>query len=546
MSCGRELTSSGSRHGQRRIEGWLLDIYPRKGQMTLWIRTRDGCVRLSDPWQRHLYVSGPPQALADLAHRLGASGASYEKRRVRLQDWGPADVLKVPVNSSRGASALAEKILRLGGYAKFQLYNVDIPPDQMYLYQKGLFPLAYTEAWEGDRVKWRVLDSVEDIDYQTPPLTSLELRVEAGTSRLPRLQDPLRRIILQTPGEEVVIDAGDEEGKLLALCEAVRRLDPDVITTRGGNAFTLPYLARRAAENQVEGRFILGREEAPTRPAPPGGASYFSYGRVYYRPRAARILGRLHVDLESSPLYPSCGLEGIIEVSRVCRMPLQRAVNSTIGSVMTSLQMYHAVRSGLLIPWRKTEAEEFKTARELLLADRGGFIYEPRIGAHDDVWEIDFASLYPMIMMRRNISPETVSCTCCPDSPHRVPELGTPICQRRRGFIPSLLELLIRKRLDYKRMRDAAPDEGLRTVYDRRQAALKWILVTCFGYLGFRNASFGKIDAHIATCAFARDVLVRASRLAEERGFQILHGIVDCLWLKKPGSDPGDLDELCA
>jgi hypothetical protein len=28
--------------------------------------------------------------------------------------------------------------------------------------------------------------------------------------------------------------------------------------------------------------------------------------------------------------------------------------------------------------------------------------------------------------------------------------------------------------------------------------SLKWILVTSFGYLGFNNAKFGRIDAHIA------------------------------------------------
>lgn len=79
-----------------------------------------------------------------------------------------------------------------------------------------------------------------------------------------------------------------------------------------------------------------------------------------------------------------------------------------------------------------------------------------------------------------------------------------------------------------------------------RQAALKWILVTCFDYLGYRNARFGKVDAHIAVCAFARDALLKTARIAEERGFEVVHGIVDSLWLKKEGAVPRDYAELCS
>ena len=62
----------------------------------------------------------------------------------------------------------------------------------------------------------------------------------------------------------------------------------------------------------------------------------------------------------------------------------------------------------------------------------------------------------------------------------------------------------------------------------------------CFGYLGFNNAKFGRIDAHIAVCAWDREVLVGAARVAERRGFQVVHGIVDSLWVKRRGADEGD------
>ncbi len=69
--------------------------------------------------------------------------------------------------------------------------------------------------------------------------------------------------------------------------------------------------------------------------------------------------------------------------------------------------------------------------------------------------------------------------------------------------------------------------------------------MTCFGYLGYRNARFGKVDAHIAVCAFARDALLKTVRVAENRGFEVIHGIVDSLWLKREGASSREYVELC-
>jgi DNA polymerase elongation subunit (family B) len=126
-----------------------------------------------------------------------------------------------------------------------------------------------------------------------------------------------------------------------------------------------------------------------------------------------------------------------------------------------------------------------------------------------------------------------------------VPELDYNICEKRQGIVPKTLEILLKKRLKYKSLLKEAHDEKSKYVYNMRQGALKWILVTCFGYLGYRNARFGKVDAHISVCAFARDALLKTVRMAEERGFEVIHGIVDSLWLKKPRASLKEVVELC-
>ena len=65
------------------------------------------------------------------------------------------------------------------------------------------------------------------------------------------------------------------------------------------------------------------------------------------------------------------------------------------------------------------------------------------------------------------------------------------------------------------------------------------------GYLGFKNARFGKIDAHIATCAFSREALKKAAAIAESKGFRLVHGIVDSMWLKKKEATIGEYNLLC-
>jgi DNA polymerase-2 len=53
------------------------------------------------------------------------------------------------------------------------------------------------------------------------------------------------------------------------------------------------------------------------------------------------------------------------------------------------------------------------------------------------------------------------------------------------------------------------------------------------------------VDGHIGVCAFGREAFLKASRIAEERGFRIIHGIVDSLWLKKKNASNAEYEELC-
>ena len=141
--------------------------------------------------------------------------------------------------------------------------------------------------------------------------------------------------------------------------------------------------------------------------------SYFSYGRIVYQGAAVPFYGRWHLDRRNSFYYRESGLAGLRQISRIGQMPLQRAARASPGTLITSMQLSRALADGILIPWRKGEPEGFKTAGQLLTIDKGGLSFMPPLGLYFNVAEVDFASMYPTIMARHNISPETVNCPCC-------------------------------------------------------------------------------------------------------------------------------------
>jgi DNA polymerase-2 len=61
-------------------------------------------------------------------------------------------------------------------------------------------------------------------------------------------------------------------------------------------------------------------------------------------------------------------------------------------------------------------------------------------------------------------------------------------------------------------------------------------LTTCFGYLGYKNARFGRIESHEAVTSYGRETLLHAKEAAEAPGFKVLYIYMGGMWIKKPGS----------
>ena len=512
--------------------------------MVVWLICEDGRrIRAVDPFVPTCYLAAPP-SIREHAFRLLRRAACRigirEVERYELGALRPTQVLEISVHAPAQFSSLTQQLIRSCPDAQF--FHVDLSLPQRYFYDRQLFPLVHCEAdltAEGQIQSIQALESPWDTDYGLPPLTIMELSPDSPSP------NPNHggggSLVVRLDGEERQLE-GDDADVIQRLNQLLVREDPDILLTDWGDSYLLPRLMTMAdrlrlplALNRDPHRSIGARKPH----------SYFSYGRILSHAGARTLSGRLHLDRHNSFALAETGLAGLIEQARVAKVDLQQMARTTTGTGITSMQLETACRDGLLIPYRKQEPEAFKTALELLQTDQGGLVFAPMAGYHEQVGELDFSSMYPSIMVRFNISPETVNCRCCLNDPTaRVPEIGHYTCRLRQGLVPRTLAPLLDKRARYKRLMAAATQPAARAALDQRQTALKWLLVVSFGYLGYKNARFGRIEAHEAVTAYSRDLLLQAKEVAERQGYRMLHAIVDSLWLVKPGAVRTDYDSL--
>jgi len=45
----------------------------------------------------------------------------------------------------------------------------------------------------------------------------------------------------------------------------------------------------------------------------------------------------------------------------------------------------------VLVPYQKRQVEEFKSGMQLIQSDRGGMVYQPKVGLHMDVAQVDLS-----------------------------------------------------------------------------------------------------------------------------------------------------------
>lgn len=251
-------------------------------------------------------------------------------------------------------------------------------------------------------------------------------------------------------------------------------------------------------------------------------------GPVYFRlyGRAAGG-GAGRVWLAAGPFTPA----EYFEWCRLSYTPLSMMGNTSIGRVLTTIEALTGRRMKYLIIKGVHRAEPFRGLDELVVNDRGGVIYAPRPGLYWRVCQLDFSSLYPSIIVKYNISGETVDVPDC-SNPRRMGWTPHTVCVDREGVVPASIKGLLKLKDLYESLHETTGDE----LYRLRRSAVKWLLVASFGYLGFRNSFFGSVMAHETVTSTARHVMTEARQAVESAGYRVIHAIVDSLFVEGVGT----------
>jgi DNA polymerase-2 len=514
------------------ISGWLFDIYPNEANLTLWLLGEDGQRhRFVQDFSATIYAAGPAARLRALWRWLKGQPIGVHLSRLERKDvfQGMTSVLAVEVLQPIKLDGLFRSMVN--AFSDLTYYDADISLPLRYAAVFGVFPLAQVQIEvSGEKiVSISPLDTPWDVEPVVAPLRILSLEPDCD----PAHGDP-SAIIVSYERVRYTLPLERRTPLLVGLGADLRRYDPDVILTSWGDTWLLPLLLELCKEsgitlplNRDESQAVVERKEH----------TYFSYGQIVYRGRQVQLRGRWHLDRHNAMLWNDYGMAGVLEMARVTRQPVQDAARLSPGTGISSMQFVTALQKGILIPWHKNQAETPKTAMELMRSDMGGMVYQPTVGLHRDVGGIDFVSMYPGIMVRFNISPE-------------VPRAGTDLepAPGEPGIVPVTLAPLLNKRLALKTaLLTLQRWDCRRSGYQALASAHKWLLVTCFGYLGYKNARFGRIEAHEAVTAYGREALLRAKEAAEDLDYEILHMYVDGLWVHKEGcKTPADFSALLA
>jgi len=471
-------------HGHPADRMILVDVFVDRGEVVSWCKgSRD--VFLRDSFCPTVYLETSDEDAA----RSVLSGKRVERCVMQHMVRGDIAVLKVKFNS---IIEFRREFRGIEKRVKGDFYNADIPVEEMYMFERGLFPLARLDG----------LKNVDDItlyDYEIPDFRVAKIKI----------------------GKMITLNDSDLD--IDGFKKAYEKLDPDIIFVTGQQR----ELVKLCLDNGIK----LNRVGDDVFPQIEGN-SYYSYGQAYYRETPIYLKGRLLLN-STSFMVEDFNIYSIMEGARICRMRIQRVSSHSVGAAITNLLIYQASRDGYLIPYKVGVYERIRSFENLVRCDRGALTLEPYVGTHRGIGELDFVSMYPSIISKYNLSPETLGCGCCKA---KVPQTDFVFCTKRRGVVPKVCDFLIDRRLHFKRQKD--------NISSYKVGYLKWLLVVIFGFQAFRSKKIGCIEVHESINAAARQHLHDAIRISEDAGYEVVHGIVDSLYVKKDGMDAKGLERL--
>ena len=239
----------------------------------------------------------------------------------------------------------------------------------------------------------------------------------------------------------------------------------------------------------------------------------------------------------------------IVLLMRISKLPLEDVTRSQVSAWIKSLFYWEHRRRGYLIPTREEIVQMKGKVKSAAIIKgkkyQGAIVLDPPSGVFFRVVVLDFASLYPSIIKKWNLSYETINPAYCPESKLvDIPGLGHKVCMAYPGLTAQIVGLLrdYRVKIYKKKAKDKSLSDMERQWYDVVQSAMKVYINASYGVFGAENFPLYAPPLAESVTAIGRFAITETLRKAGELGLKVLYGDTDSLFIWNPDKD--SLEEL--
>ena len=154
----------------------------------------------------------------------------------------------------------------------------------------------------------------------------------------------------------------------------------------------------------------------------------------------------------------------------------------------------------------------------------GGAVLSPTVGIHENVWVLDYKSLYPSIIRTFNIDPLGYRGTQAEGDQIQV--LNDACFSREGAILPDVLDTLFSSREEAKRNNDAIASQ-----------AIKILMNSFYGVLATPVCRFHNDKIGNAVTTMGRHFLLWSKSWFVDRGYEVLYGDTDSVFVSSGLSD---------
>jgi DNA polymerase I len=568
---------------------WLLDLnhekYEGKSSIWLWGITHEGnrILVIDRDYQPYFYMlpkhDQDPEELRkkvveDRPHPT-IKAATLEKKKLLAEDRvvvkiiceDPDLVEKAARESLRkiGAAGTFEEKLRLA--IKYQ-NDLGIKPCLWYEIDAELSRI--------DPKKYSVQEVLiasthpRPIPREEPPsldLFAFSLLSVSKTGAPSPLRDPVQIIAYATNKNQhsVLQSKSDSDAETIeGFGEHISRINPDFVLNYEGNSVQWPYLMKRA--DKTKSLLGVGRDLGPPHQSLYGHFSLIGRANVdllnfaddlyevknktvqsvakylgfkssdqklidetsffdYWSDpdRKKRLVTQIEDESETILKIGQEAIDYVIQLSALSGLPPDQVIAAAFGFRVDNYLMMETHELGQLIPSRLEQP---------IIPYRGAIVLEPKVGLHENVASLDFSSMYPSLMIKYNISPDTLVRGTEKDDTFEVPEVKHRFRKHPSGFYRIVLTKLIDARKATKaELKRLAPKDPRYPLLKAREKAVKVMTNAVYGYAGWAGARWYSKEVAESAAALGRETINRAIAIATNLGLTVFYGDTDSLFI---------------